>query len=194
MTAPVKSTPAPKAALKKLAPVKPVPVKPAAGHGKTVPEAVKTAKGKPKDQNGDLGSALADVKKMLKGKGSPEGIPGAADGAATAHAGSGLGGKEAGALAIQIYAGQVQSAIEGHWLIPADLQKAKVEVQLGIRVGEDGTVKDVWVDRSSGLAIFDESALRAVRAAGQFPPPPQSKNGVFEFYSRFTPKGATRNE
>jgi TolA protein len=200
--------PAPKAEAKPVktetrpvaAAVKPAPA------AKTVPKAVEkkeaASKGskaaakankKEADSAADLASALADVKKMIKGKGSADGsnvgkmVP-------VGEFGAGQGGREVGALAMQIYAGQVQTAIQQYWSIPRDLAQTKAVVQLGLKVAPDGQVLDVWIDEKSSVPMFDESALRAVKKASPLPPPPQTKDGVFIFYSRFTPQGATRSE
>src|SRR5690606_31360170 len=116
-----------------------------------------------------------------------------ARGTSVVEFGSGEGGAQAGALAMQIYIGQVQSAIHRHWVVPGELARLKIVVQLGLKVGADGRLIDVWVDEKSGNGIFDESAMRAVRAASPLPVPPQTKNGYFEFYTRFTPEGARSN-
>lgn len=156
-------------------------------------KAAKKEEKKEAESGTDLASALADVKKMIKGKGSADGTPGGKVSPALEF-GAGQGGREAGALALQIYAGQVQVAIQRYWSIPSDLERTKAVVQLGLKVAADGQVLDVWIDEKSSVAMFDESAMRAVKKASPLPPPPQTKNGVFIFYSRFTPQGVTRSE
>ena len=167
--------------------------KPVAPAKKSVEKPAAAAKVAAKDSGSDLASALADVKKMIKGKGSAEGTPGG-KASPDLEFGAGQGGREAGALALQIYAGQVQVAIQRHWSIPSDLERTKAVVQLGLKVAADGQVLDVWIDEKSSVAMFDESAMRAVKKASPLPAPPQTKNGVFIFYSRFTPQGVTRSE
>lgn len=139
----------------------------------------------------DLGSALDAVKGLIKDKqrGSQTGMEGGRR-TEVGEFGAGQGGAQVGALALQIYMGQVQNAIQANWRIPGELARLNIAVQLGLRVGPEGKVLDVWVDEGSGVGIFDESAKRAVRAASPLPVPPQTKNGYFEFYTRFTPQGA----
>lgn len=188
--APVKkeTRPVPKEALKKSD--KKADSKAAKSAAKDAPAAKATARdAKAKEQ--DLGSALEAVKGLIKDKqrGSADGMEGGRR-TEVGEFGAGQGGAQIGALAIQIYMGQVQNAIQRNWRIPGELARLNIAVQLGLRVGPEGKVLDVWVDEGSGVGMFDESAMRAVRAASPLPVPPQTKNGYFEFYTRFTPQGA----
>lgn len=153
--------------------------------------AAKTSARDAKAAEQDLGSALDAVKGLIKDKqrGSENGMEGGRR-TEVGEFGAGQGGAQVGALALQIYMGQVQNAIQANWRIPGELARLNIVVQLGLRVGPEGKVLDVWVDEGSGVGIFDESAMRAVRAASPLPVPPQTKNGYFEFYTRFTPQGA----
>lgn len=206
--APAAPKPAEKPAAKKAEPVaKPAPVKketrpvPKAAAKKADKKAAKSVvndapaakagarESKAKEQ--DLGSALEAVKGLIKDKqrGSESGMEGGRR-TQVGEFGAGQGGAEIGALAIQIYMGQVQNAIQRNWRIPGELARLNIVVQLGLRINAEGKVLDVWVDEGSGVGIFDESAMRAVRAASPLPVPPQTKNGYFELYTRFTPQGA----
>ncbi len=201
---PVPKPPAPKPAppkpvAAKPAPAKPAPVKspakpaPAAAKSQSKGESAKpaAAQSKPAESSeGSLTSALAGVKGLI-GKGSATGHEGATG--TDTRSGSGQGGKQAGALAEQIYAGQIQVAIQRHWQMPGELANRKIKVVLGLRIGSDGIVRDVWVDESSGVRMFDETALRAVRAASPLPAPPTTTNGYYEVYPRFTPADAPRS-
>jgi TonB family protein len=153
----------------------------------------KNGKAEKAEPTQDLGSALSAVKNLIKDKRGHEAGAEGAKGTSVAEFGSGEGGAQAGALALQIYVGQVQTAIQSHWSIPGEIARLRIMVQLGLKVGPDGRVLDVWVDKGSGNRAFDESAMRAVRAASPLPVPPETKNGFFEFYTRFTPEGARSN-
>ncbi|MBN1335284.1 MAG: TonB C-terminal domain-containing protein [Deltaproteobacteria bacterium] len=69
---------------------------------------------------------------------------------------------------------ELRQAVIPHWTpLPRIIQEnptawAVVEVRLAL----DGRVDDVRVARSSGIASFDESCLRAVSRAGRLPLPP----------------------
>lgn len=196
---PVAKTPPPaKAAPKVAAATKPAPkaAKPTAVKStatKPVAAMKSAAPVKEAAAETNLADALRDVKKMVKGRGAADGAGKSAEWTPTEF-GSGEGGRQVGALAIQIYAGQVQTAIQSKWNVPGDMARLKIEVHLGLKVAADGTVQEVWIDKSSGVGMFDESALRAVKAASPLPPPPATSDGVFKFFSRFTPQGALRSE
>jgi len=73
----------------------------------------------------------------------------------------------------------VRRQIRQHWTYPCmknaatgrcEYKNASVRVQLAIRPG--GTLAYVDVTTSSGLPIYDEAALTAVRRAAPFPPVP----------------------
>ncbi len=189
---PRKAVPAKKEKSKEKSPAKKEPAKPAkpAESAKgSVREPQKKNAGKQAEKTAeqakgdDFAATLANVGKLIESKAGArgEGAPGAGGDGATKG--------EIGALAIQIYGGQVQTAIESRWAVPTHLTAFAGTVQVGIRIGADGTVKDAWVDNSSGNRVLDESALRAVWAASPLPAPPTTVRGVFEIYSRFTPKG-----
>lgn len=141
----------------------------------------------------DFESALSSVEKILRNKAGQTVTPNSRTGSSTAGGvefAGGLGGRQAAALAIQIYAGQVQQAIQKHWAVPTSIARAQATVEIGIKVDARGQILDAWIEQTSGIPIFDESALRAVRAANPLPAPPMIEGGTFEFYSRFTPRGA----
>lgn len=189
-SAPEKAAPAPKPAE-----TRPVPRELAKKSAEKPAAKVKdAAKTKPAAKDESLSDALAAVKGMIKDKqrGSPQGMQGAQR-REVAEFGGGGDGPQVGALAVQIYGGQIQAAIQRHWTIPGELARKNLAVQLGIKVDPSGKLIDVWIDKGSGVSVFDESALRAVRAAGDFPEPPLTKNGYFEIYTRFTPDGARSN-
>ena len=69
-------------------------------------------------------------------------------------------------------------------------RSATVEVR--VRVGEDGSVLAVEVERSSGTRSLDERAIAAVKAAGPFAPPPAQMlmaNGTTELSFPLTLSG-----
>ena len=54
----------------------------------------------------------------------------------------------------------------------ADGVEARGSVTIRVRIGADGSLDGVEVDQGSGSAALDERAIRAVRAASPFRPPP----------------------
>lgn len=154
------------------------------------PQPAATPDPAPKEQEADFGDVMADVQNLIRSDGQRRSTAASQEG----QTGVGQGGGQSGAMAIQIYAGQVQRAIERHWSIPTELIRSKAEVEIGIRLAGDGRVQDSWVESASGHRIIDESALRAVRAASPLPSPPSTRNGTFTFYLRFSPDGAARSQ
>jgi TonB family protein len=77
--------------------------------------------------------------------------------------------------ALERYADEVRRAVSSRVTLPPDaLPQAKGEpprVALELRLDRAGAVKLARVDRSSGIAAFDDDVLRSVRAAPFAPPP-----------------------
>lgn len=68
----------------------------------------------------------------------------------------------------------VRSRINNHWSLLGDNRDPTKMMVIGIRIGDDGTLRDASVEKTSGDAIFDGSAMRAVFQAAPFPPVPPS--------------------
>ena len=87
---------------------------------------------------------------------------------------SGGRGEAAAPVSVQRWLSSVLAKIEA-----ADRSRAagqsggrSAAVEVRVRVAEDGSVLAVEVERSSGTRSLDERAMRAVKAAGPFAPPP----------------------
>ena len=103
--------------------------------------------------------ALAEAKRNAGGFGGGGG--GEGDGAG----GGGLG---------DVYIGQVMLAVRPNWGY-ASASRANLACYVRVRVDATGAVQNASLERSSGNAQFDASAVNAVMrtgSAGQFPPPP----------------------
>jgi len=68
----------------------------------------------------------------------------------------------------------VRSRINNHWSLLGDSRDPTKITVIGIRIGDDGSLTDASVEKTSGDAIFDGSAMRAVVQAAPFPPVPAS--------------------
>lgn len=84
------------------------------------------------------------------------------------------------------YLALILSKISQNWNNPYQGKKETVRAQIFFRIDKNGKLQEVKVENSSGDAIFDQSALRAVYDAKVFPPLPEemklSNLGVhFEF-------------
>jgi len=85
--------------------------------------------------------------------------------------GGGGGEGEGGGGIADIYGAQIVMAVQPNWHWPA-LAKGDLSVALYLRIDATGRVLDVRVEESSGNALFDSSAVAAVRRTQVLPPPP----------------------
>ncbi|MGH7597421.1 MAG: energy transducer TonB, partial [bacterium] len=68
------------------------------------------------------------------------------------------------------YLVQVQNKIEQQWHAPSRQEQHATTVYF--RISRSGEVEDVKVEQSSGNALFDQAAMRAVYYASPLPPLP----------------------
>ncbi|QYK40442.1 MAG: TonB family protein [Paracoccaceae bacterium] len=68
---------------------------------------------------------------------------------------------------------RIRARIERRKEYPAKADGADGKVALSLVVGRDGRLISVSVSRSSGRAVLDQAALRAVERAGRFPAAPE---------------------
>jgi TonB family protein len=74
------------------------------------------------------------------------------------------------------YLRQLQAKISERWAPPRASVAGGERVVVLFEIGRDGQIKEPAVEKSSGNALYDQSALRAVTEAGPFPPlPPEFK-------------------
>jgi TonB family protein len=89
-----------------------------------------------------------------------------------------------------LYGDLVELKIKEAWTIPENLLKEMVDLEtiIVIIIDRDGRVQKWWVEKKSGNAIYDQSAIRAIKKAEPLPPiPKELKQNSFEFEIRFTP-------
>ena len=72
------------------------------------------------------------------------------------------------------YLRDVEAGVSRHWRYPSRLAYSLEQglVVLQVRVRHDGQVEAVVIQRASGFEAFDAEAVRAVRQASPFAPPP----------------------
>ncbi len=85
----------------------------------------------------------------------------------------------------------IQLRVEKFWSRPPSTT-SDMQVQLGINLVPTGEVVNVTILKGSGFSVFDRSAMQAVRKAGRFQVPEDSR--MFEKHFRqfrmiFTPEG-----
>ena len=101
-------------------------------------------------------------------------------------AGMKIVGSEGGVPSDNYYLALILSKISQNWNNPYQGKRETVRAQVYFRIDKNGKLQEVKIENSSGDAIFDQSALRAVYEAKVFPPLPEemklSTLGVhFEF-------------
>ncbi len=75
---------------------------------------------------------------------------------------------------VSFYRSLIWSRIKSQWALPKGiLQKDNLEAIIDVRVMRDGTISRLVVEKSSGNRYFDQSAVKAIRKAGPFPPLPE---------------------
>ncbi len=77
----------------------------------------------------------------------------------------------------QKYGGLLYKVIRRNYELPqaSNFANAKMLVTVRIMVGEVGNLMKIGVEKSSGDTVFDEMALKAVRASVPFPKPPRGQ-------------------
>ena len=77
------------------------------------------------------------------------------------------------------YATAIYEAVRQNWTTPTglvtDAQLAHLVTSIKIRVGDDGTILETKIIRSSGNSFFDDSCVTAIQATHKVPPPPAPK-------------------
>jgi colicin import membrane protein len=86
----------------------------------------------------------------------------------------------------------VENKIKEEWTIPENLLKDKEWVDLEtiiiIIIERDGKIQKWWFEKKSGNAVYDQSAMRAIKKAEPLPPIPKELNKeILEFGIRFRP-------
>jgi len=90
-------------------------------------------------------------------------------------------------LKMRVYYSVIWSKIREQWVLPKGILNDEIRVAvIGLKILRNGAIGDIAFEQSSGNTYFDESALKAIRKAGPFPPLPEWLNAnVFEVGIRF---------
>ena len=85
--------------------------------------------------------------------------------------------------------GEIENKVRSNWAYAGDA--TGLEVTISVKVAHDGEVDTANAWRSSGDAIFDRSAVNALRKASPLPFPgdPRCYEHIKEFNFIFTPDG-----
>ncbi|MCX5852425.1 MAG: energy transducer TonB [Deltaproteobacteria bacterium] len=77
-------------------------------------------------------------------------------------------------MRMRVYYSLVWSKIKAQWALPQELLSGDGTVAVvALRISRDGEVDGITFEKSSGSKVFDESAVKAIRKAGPFPPLPE---------------------
>lgn len=100
----------------------------------------------------------------------------------------GTGGQGTGVDPLLYYFARIQDKVSGNWMPAAE--RGEIQVLVGIRLLNNGQVRDMTIESSSGDRAFDDAAIRALRQALPLPPfPAFVKETSMNLILKFTNKG-----
>lgn len=79
------------------------------------------------------------------------------------------------------YYSKISKEIWQHWVYP-DIGQKDIEAIISIKILKDGTTIVQGIEKSSGNALFDKSAIRALAKANPLSPPPYEMEIGVRFY------------
>ena len=89
---------------------------------------------------------------------------------------SGTGGASSGFMSLKhkMYYNLIWQRIRDAWVLPEGVLGGRKDLEtiIAIRIGRDGQIVDIQVEKRSGNSYLDESALRAIEKANPLPPLP----------------------
>lgn len=98
---------------------------------------------------------------------------GSAGGGGIEGPGSGGGGGQPANIRFRAYFDLIWSRIKDSWLLPEGVATSdRLLTVVGIRIAPDGRILDYRVEKGSGNAYYDQSAIRAIRKSDPLPPLP----------------------
>ena len=130
-------------------------------------EAKKDAKPDPKStpesrREAAMASAMAEMRRESRKQG-------------TGGGGGGEGDGPGGGGIYDVYTGLVILAIQPHWSMTTFASRQNFAVTVRIKLDAQGKILDCHVEKGSGNAAYDASAVNAVNRAKVLPPPPTSE-------------------
>jgi len=146
-------------------------------------ERIKAQASSPEDRDKQIAAAMERVRSRTQQgrqdrEESPFDGPGVGSGPPTLGAAPGeAGGGVVRGLEFIMYTDQVKRRVKESWIVAQERRGLSATVRFGIR--PDGKVFEIELMQPSGDGSFDQSVLRAVRAADPLPPPPQNYQQEF---------------
>jgi colicin import membrane protein len=104
--------------------------------------------------------------------------------------GSPFGGSSALESRLNDYYNMIWERIKKEWTLLGDLPKGRsgLETIIVIVIERDGKIQKSWFEKKSGNALYDQSAMRAIKKADPLPPiPKEFSDNTFEIGIRFHP-------
>jgi TolA protein len=104
--------------------------------------------------------------------------------------GSPFGGSSALESKLNDYYNMIWTKIKKEWILPGGLPKGKTDLEtiIVVVIERDGKVQKSWFEKKSGNALYDQSAMRAIKKAEPLPPiPKEFSDDIFEIGIRFYP-------
>ena len=105
--------------------------------------------------------------------------------------GSPFGGPSALQSKLDEYYSTLWERIRKEWTLPGGLvkEKANLETIIIIVIERGGKIQKSWFEKKSGHALYDQSAMRAIKKADPLPPiPKEFSDSTFEIGIRFHPE------
>jgi len=93
--------------------------------------------------------------------------------------------------ALNEYYSLIWARIKGEWTIPENLLKEMVDLEtiIVVIIERDGRIQKSWFEKKSGNALYDQSAMRAIKKADPLPAIPKELNeNALEVGIRFIPE------
>jgi TonB family protein len=108
--------------------------------------------------------------------------------------GTGSGGSPWGSSLLESklndYYNLIWAKIKEGWTLPENLPKEKTELEaiIVVIIEKGGKVQKSWFEKKSGISLYDQMAMRAIRKAEPFPPiPKELSDDTLEIGIRFYP-------
>jgi len=131
---------------------------------KETPPPTHPAKTSPDASKKASGSAV-DLPQQGESSGSPTGVAGA-----SSNFGTSLSAFDSADFNYSYYVTQMLATIGANWFKPTD--QTVTPPVIFFKIGRDGSISDVRIERSSGLPFVDRAAQRAVMASSPLAPLP----------------------
>jgi protein TonB len=132
---------------------------------KETPPPVHPAKTSPQAKTKATSSAVDLPEPGESAAGSPNGVAGV-----NSNFGTSLSAFDSADFNYSYYVTQMLATIGANWFKPTD--QTVTPPVVFFRIGRDGSISDVRIERSSGLPFVDRAAQRAVLASSPLPPLP----------------------